>query len=96
MTKSELVELVSQRIPEMSKKDTKVIVNVIFDSIVDALKKGEKIEIRGFGSFKVKKRDARAGRNPKTGAMVNIAENRTISFKSGKELKERIDFKSVG
>ena len=92
MTKSKLVEMVSEKMPHLSKKDTKIIVNVIFDSIVEALKQGDKIEIRGFGSFKVKKRDARSGRNPKTGVLVEISENRTISFKAGKELKERVDY----
>ena len=67
MTKSGLIEKVAERTPHISKKDTEVIVNTIFDAMTEALKKGERIEIRGFGSFQVKIRDAREGRNPKTG-----------------------------
>ena len=90
MIKSELIEVVSKRISTVTKKDVKVIVEVIFDSMVKALKKGEKIEIRGLGSFKVKSREARYGRNPKTGVRVNIPENKALSFKMGKELRERV------
>ncbi|PIZ19473.1 MAG: integration host factor subunit beta, partial [Deltaproteobacteria bacterium CG_4_10_14_0_8_um_filter_43_12] len=74
MTKSKLVEKISENLTSITKKDIKVIVDVIFDSMIDSLKKGERIEIRGFGSFKVKERNARNGRNPKTGIIVNIPE----------------------
>ena len=67
MTKSGLIEKVAERTPHISKKDTEVVVNTIFDSMTEALKQGERIEIRGFGSFQVKVREAREGRNPKTG-----------------------------
>ncbi|KAF0122451.1 MAG: integration host factor subunit beta [bacterium] len=92
MTKSKLVEKISENLTSTTKKDIKVIVDVIFDSMIDSLKKGERIEIRGFGSFKVKERNARNGRNPKTGIIVNIPEKKTIFFKPGKELKKKVDY----
>ena len=91
MTKSGLIEKVSEKTPHISKKDTEVVVNTIFDAMTDALKRGERIEIRGFGSFQDKVREARDGRNPKTGEMVNIPAKRTPFFKVGKELKEMVD-----
>ncbi|MCZ7619123.1 MAG: 30S ribosomal protein S1 [Myxococcota bacterium] len=91
MTKSGLIEKVAERTLHISKKDTEVVVNTIFDSMTDALRRGERIEIRGFGSFQVKIREARDGRNPKTGEMVNIPAKRTPFFKVGKELKEMVD-----
>jgi len=91
MTKSGLIEKVAERTPHISKKDTEVVVNTIFDSMTEALRRGERIEIRGFGSFQVKVREARDGRNPKTGEMVNIPAKRTPFFKVGKELKEMVD-----
>jgi integration host factor beta subunit len=91
MTKSGLIEKVAEKTPHISKKDTEVVVNTIFDAMTDALKRGERIEIRGFGSFQVKVREARDGRNPKTGEMVNIPAKRTPFFKVGKELKEMVD-----
>jgi integration host factor subunit beta len=91
MTKSGLIERVAERTPHISKKDTEVVVNTIFDAMTEALRRGERIEIRGFGSFQVKVREARDGRNPKTGDMVNIPAKRTPFFKVGKELKEMVD-----
>jgi integration host factor beta subunit len=91
MTKSDLIELVAQLLPHISKKDTETVVNTIFESMTEALRRGERIEIRSFGSFQVKMREAREGRNPKTGAEVRIPAKRTPFFKVGKELKERID-----
>ncbi len=91
MTKSDLIERVASRVPHISKKDTELVVNTIFDSMTEALKKSERIEIRGFGSFQVKVREAREGRNPKTGQEVRIPAKKTPFFKVGKELKERID-----
>ena len=91
MTKSGLIQDVAQRTPHISKRDTEVVVNTIFDAMVDALKRGDRIEIRGFGSFQVKLRDARDGRNPKTGEPVHIGSKRTPFFKVGKELKEMVD-----
>jgi integration host factor beta subunit len=91
MTKSGLIERVAELTPHISKKDTEVVVNTIFDSMTEALKQGERIEIRGFGSFQVKIREAREGRNPKTGEEVQIPAKRTPFFKVGKELKEKVD-----
>ena len=91
MTKSGLIEEVAKRTPQISKKDMEVVVNTIFDSMIDALREGERIEIRGFGSFQVKIREAREGRNPKTGEPVHISAKRTPFFKVGKELKEKVD-----
>lgn len=90
MTKADLVEKVAQE-TEMTKKDAEQLVEIVFDSIVGSLNKGEKIELRGFGSFRVRERDARKGRNPKTGAAVNIPAKRVAYFKPGKELKELIN-----
>jgi len=91
MTKSDLIERVADRVPHISKKDTELVVNTIFDSMTEALRGSDRIEIRGFGSFQVKIREAREGRNPKTGEEVKIPAKRTPFFKVGKELKERID-----
>ena len=91
MTKSDLIERVARRLPHISKKDTEVVVNTVFDRMTEVLCRGERIEIRGFGSFQVKIREAREGRNPKTGEEVRIPRKRTPFFKVGKELKERID-----
>src|SRR5215470_18006788 len=88
MTKSGLIEAVSERTPHISKKDTEIVVNTIFDAMSRALRDGQRIEIRGFGSFQVKVRE---GRNPKTGEPVHISAKRTPFFKVGKELKEMVD-----
>ena len=90
MTKAELVEEVA-RAAELTKKDSEVIVEEVFKNIIEALNRGEKIELRGFGSFRVRQRDARRGRNPKTGAPVDIPAKRVPYFKPGKELKELIN-----
>jgi integration host factor subunit beta len=91
MTRSELVILVAKRLPYLTQKDTEIIVDAVFDSMVDSLAQGERIEIRGFGSFAVKHRDPREGRNPKTGETVHIPAKRMPHFKLGKELYERIN-----
>ena len=91
MTKSGLIEAVAEKTPHISKKDTEIVVNTIFDSMTQALKKGERIEIRGFGSFQVKVREAREGRNPKTGEKVELAGKYVPHFKPGKELRERVN-----
>ncbi len=90
MTKADLVEQVANE-AEMTKKDAEQLVEIIFDSIVGALNKGDKIELRGFGSFRVRQRDSRKGRNPKTGEAVNIPAKKVAYFKPGKELKEVIN-----
>ncbi len=96
MTKCGLIEKVAEQTPHISKKDTEVVVNTIFDSMTEALRNGERIEIRGFGSFQVKVREAREGRNPKTGEEVHIPAKRTPFFKVGKDLKEMVDGATPG
>ena len=90
MTKAELVEEVS-RVSELTKKHSEVIVETVFKSIIDALHRGEKIELRGFGSFRLRQREPRKGRNPKTGDRVDVPPKRVPYFKPGKELKELIN-----
>jgi integration host factor subunit beta len=90
MTKAELIEEVS-RVVEMSRKDSEVIVETIFDSVVRALRGGEKIEIRGFGSFRTRQRQPRIGRNPKTGTRVEVPAKRIPFFKPSKELKDLVN-----
>jgi len=87
MTKAELVEEVA-RAAELNKRDAEVIVETVFDSIITALQKGEKVELRGFGSFRTRERGPRRGRNPKTGEPVDVPAKRVPYFKPGKELKE--------
>ena len=91
MTKRDLIDEVNKRFPHLSRRDSEVIINAIFDSMVDALSQGDRIEIRGFGSFVVKQRRARQGRNPKSGALVSVAAKRVPFFKVGKELRLRVD-----
>lgn len=90
MTKAELVEEVSKN-SELSKKDAEVIVQTVLDSIIDSLKQGEKVELRGFGSFRLRERASRQGRNPKTGERVHVPAKKVPYFKPGKELKELIN-----
>ena len=90
MTKAELVEEVS-RVSDLTKKHSEVIVDTVFRSIIVALQRGEKIELRGFGSFRLRKREPRKGRNPKTGARVEVPPKQVPYFKPGKELKDLIN-----
>ena len=90
MTKAELVEEVS-RVSDLTKKHSEVIVDTVFKSIIDALHRGEKIELRGFGSFRLRRREPRKGRNPKTGDKVDVPPKKVPYFKPGKELKELIN-----
>src|SRR5437868_21190 len=90
MTKADLVNDVANA-AELTKKDAERLVEIVFESIIDSLNQGEKIELRGFGSFRVRERGARRGRNPKTGDPVNIPAKRVPYFKAGKELKELIN-----
>lgn len=94
MTKSELVALICEKRPNVSKKDIELVVNTIFKSMKLALIRGERIEIRGFGSFTVKHRDERVGRNPKTGDPVHIPAKRVPFFTVGKELRERVNLEA--
>jgi len=95
MTKRGLIEEVVRLYPRYSRRDAEVMVNAVFGSMADALRRNERIEIRGFGSFVVKQRRAREGRNPKTGRTVSVAAKRVPFFKVGKELKLRVDGKPV-
>ena len=90
MTKADLIEEIV-RVSKLSKKHAEIIVNTVFSSIVDALQKDDKIELRGFGSFRVRRRRSRQGRNPKTGDHVDVPEKRIPYFKPGKELKDLIN-----
>lgn len=96
MTKRDLIEEVAQRYPRFSRREAEVMVNAVFDSMTDALVDGERIEIRGFGSFIIKHRPAREGRNPRTGTVVSVAAKRVPLFKVGKELRLRVDNQSDG
>src|SRR5213596_2821160 len=90
MTKAELVEEVS-RVSDLTKKHSEVIVDTVFQSIIDALHRGEKIELRGFGSFRLRQREPRKGRNPKTGDKVDVPPKKVPYFKPGKELKDLLN-----
>ncbi len=90
MTKSDLIEAVSDTSRDWTKKNVEAAVNTIFDAMSDALTRGERIEIRGLGTFRVKERNARVGRNPKTGAPVEIPPRRVPHFIAGKRLKDRV------
>lgn len=90
MTKADLIEEVSA-ISRLSKKSSEVVVNTFFESIVDSLRRQEKIELRGFGSFKLRHRRARVGRNPKTGARVDVPAKVVPYFKPGKDLRELVN-----
>jgi integration host factor subunit beta len=90
MTKAELVEEVS-KVSDLTKKHSEIIVETVFKSIIDALHRGEKIELRGFGSFRLRQREPRKGRNPKTGDRVDVPPKKVPYFKPGKELKDLIN-----
>ena len=90
MTKAALVEEVA-RVTDLTKKDAEVIVETMFQCITEALRRGEKIELRGFGSFRLRRREPRKGRNPKTGDRVDVPPKQVPYFKPGKDLKERIN-----
>jgi integration host factor subunit beta len=90
MTKAELVDEVAH-VVQLTKKQAETIVNIVFDSIVESLRAGQKIELRGFGSFRLRSRKSRTGRNPKTGEKVEVPSKKIPYFKPGKELKELIN-----
>jgi integration host factor subunit beta len=90
MTKADLIDEVAKK-SDLSKKDAEVIVQAVLDSIVDSLKFGGKVELRGFGSFRLRERAARQGRNPKTGEKVFVPAKKVPYFKPGKDLKELIN-----
>jgi len=90
MTKSELVANLTDKLPHLTSKDVDFAVNLMLDAIAEALTQGDRVEIRGFGSFSLNFRPARQGRNPKTGEQVEVAAKHVPHFKAGKELRERV------
>jgi integration host factor subunit beta len=95
MTKADLVEEVS-KVTELTRKDAEVIVDTLFESVIKALREGDKLEVRGFGSFRVRQRNSRVGRNPKTGEKVEVPAKRVPYFKPSKELKDLINTAAAG
>ncbi len=91
MTKSELILRLAEKNPHLYQRDVERIVSTIFEEISDALARGDRVELRGFGAFSVKERDARVGRNPRTGEAVDVSEKRVPFFKTGKQLRERLN-----
>ncbi len=91
MTRSELIAELAAANPHLGGRDVELIVATVFDQITAALSRGERVELRGFGAFTVKRRDARTGRNPRTGEAVPVDEKAVPFFKAGKELRERVN-----
>jgi integration host factor subunit beta len=91
MIKSELIQRIADENPHLFQRDVERIVGALFDEISAALARGDRVELRGFGAFSVKQRDARVGRNPRTGESVDVPEKRVPFFKTGKELRERLN-----
>lgn len=91
MTKSELIQKLAERNPHLYMRDVEKIVDTVFDEITKALANGDRVELRGFGAFSVKERDARIGRNPRTGESVQVEAKRLPFFKTGKALRERLN-----
>ncbi|ETD66807.1 transcriptional regulator [Pelistega indica] len=92
MTKSELIEALAASYPQLAVRDMDLAVKTMLDAMTDSLSQGQRIEIRGFGSFSLSQRAPRVGRNPKTGEQVEVPGKRVPHFKAGKELRERVDF----
>jgi integration host factor subunit beta len=93
MTKAELVDKIAEKKPGLTRKQVEVIVNTVLDGIKDALSREDKFEIRGFGSFRIRHRRAKEGRNPKTGETVSVPPKKVPFFKAGKEMREMVDGK---
>ena len=93
MVRSELIQRIADENPHLFQRDVERIVNTIFNEITDAMAAGNRVELRGFGAFSVKKRDARTGRNPRTGASVDVEEKHVPFFKTGKLLRDRLNGK---
>lgn len=91
MTKSELIQKLAERNPHLLLKDIEKIIDTFFDEITDALVEGNRVELRGFGAFSIKHRDARTGRNPRTGEAVDVPAKRLPFFKTGKALREKLN-----
>jgi integration host factor subunit beta len=93
MTKSKLISRLAERFPQLAAKDAELSVKMIIDAMATSLSEGQRIEIRGFGSFDLNYRPPRTGRNPKSGAKVQVPEKYVPHFKAGKEMRERVDYK---
>ncbi|MBN9063974.1 MAG: integration host factor subunit beta [Rhizobiales bacterium 65-9] len=91
MIKSELVLKLAERNPHLYQRDIENVVNTILDEIMEALKRGDRVELRGFGAFAAKRRDARVGRNPRTGAKVEVSQKLAPQFRAGKEMRYRLN-----
>ncbi|HRM75184.1 MAG TPA: integration host factor subunit beta [Paracoccus sp. (in: a-proteobacteria)] len=91
MIRSELIQKISEENPHLFQRDVERIVNTVFEEIIDAMSRGDRVELRGFGAFSVKRRDARQGRNPRTGESVSVDEKHVPFFKTGKLLRERLN-----
>lgn len=91
MTKAQIIERVSEQVSTLTKRQAEIVVNTMFNSIRDSLQRGDKTEIRGFGSFRLRSRRMKEGRNPKTGATVSVPAKKVPFFKAGKELKEQLN-----
>ena len=91
MIRSELIQKIADENPHLYQRDVERIVNTIFDEIIEAMSRGDRVELRGFGAFSVKKRDARTGRNPRTGEAVEVEEKHVPFFKAGKLLRDRLN-----
>lgn len=91
MIRSELIQIIAEENPHLYQRDVERIVNTIFEEIISAMSRGERVELRGFGAFSVKKRDARTGRNPRTGEAVEVEEKHVPFFKTGKLLRDRLN-----
>jgi len=91
MTKSDLIFRMARHYPQFAAKDAEIAVNAIFDAMTSSLASGQRIEIRGFGSFKINYRPSRTGRNPRSGEKVTVPEKYVPHFKAGRELRERVD-----
>jgi integration host factor subunit beta len=94
MIRSELIQKIADDNPHLYQRDVERIVNTIFDEITTTMSRGDRVELRGFGAFSVKKRDSRVGRNPRTGETVNVEEKHVPFFKTGKLLRDRLNGKS--
>ncbi|EAU44243.1 MULTISPECIES: integration host factor subunit beta [Salipiger] len=93
MIRSELIQKIAEENPHLYQRDVERIVNTIFEEITNAMARGDRVELRGFGAFSVKKRDARLGRNPRTGEAVEVEEKHVPFFKTGKLLRDRLNGK---
>ena len=94
MIRSELIQIITDQNPHLYQRDVERIVNTVFDEVTNAMANGDRVELRGFGAFSVKRRDARVGRNPRTGASVDVEEKHVPFFKTGKLLRDRLNGKT--